>query len=698
MVTTRLVQQTGAQVMLTGGTYYGQDTLWGCPPETYQQQVQADILDLLPTGITTVLDVGCGDGYITNALPAHLHVVGMELSDTALTYVQRDRVLGSIAEIPFADGAFDAVMANDTLEHIPDAIYTTALRELMRVASRYILITVPHREQLEANHAQCADCGLSYHINWHQRCYDAVAMKDLFHPSFRPLEIRWSGDVTLPPYDPTLAYRHQLGLYRTWRGAVCTHCGSSRQVAADESAFSARMMGTLRSLYWIEVFEQAVHDNHRTEIMALYTKSDLVPSCATPPLTTSYQDWLYIDFANPLQEAIPDFVPGLSWARYHLPAGGVRDAQGLRSERRASEGLVIRVRVPVKAEIDDRLQLRVSGNGGDDRLEVYVIDGLLGRHCHLSSFAVEHVDEERTVKISRPWLPDQFGLALELHLFGQTQLHHLHYLPATKGNHKRPFVRLESEYQVIRWQYEGLIYSWGVKGQAGELYPQPPLVWDAILPSLELMSHRVVSCLLQLVEAMKTSLQQEWRDMCSILEDTEQQRQSAEQAYIALQGQYQTLQDHTQVSVLHFEVQHQNLIAKLEEKEKQRDFAENTYALLQQEYQAIASSLSEVRQVSEELRLTLTKVESQRVAAEETSQTLREALAASEAQRVQVESQRIEAEETSQTLREALAASEAQRVEAEEMSQMLRETLVASEAQRTQIESQRALYRTKINY
>ena len=641
--------------MQSESTYYGQDTLWGCAPEPYQQQVKADLLDLLPTDITTVLDVGCGDGYLTNALPAHLHVVGMELSDTALAYVQRDRVLGSITDIPFADGAFDVVMANDTLEHIPDATYATALRELMRVAARYILITVPHNEQLEANQAQCADCGTTYHVNWHQRRYDAATMRDLLPLPFRPAEIRWSGDVTLPPHDPTLTYRHQLGLYRTWHGAICPYCSSSRQVTADENTFAARLMGTWRALHWMEVFQQTLPYNHRTEIMALYTTSEIVPSRVTPPLVLSSQEWLRIDFANSLQEAMPDFVPGISWARYHLPAGGGRDAAGIRREKAASEGLVIRVRIPVKAEIGDRIQLHASGGSGEDRIEVYVIDGLLGRNYPLSTLTVQKAAQTMTVEVSRPWLPDQFGLALELYLFGDTQLHALRYLPIAHQNRQSPFVRLESGDQVMRWQHEGLTYSWGLSVGANQLYPQPPLAWHPALPDPQVTSHRVVFCLLHLVEAMKTLLQQEWEDMRDMLEQTEQNRQSAEHAYSVLQEQYQMLQDHTQVSLLQLETRHQNLAVRLEEKEQQRAFAEDAYASLQQEYQGIASTLAE---------------------AEQTSQVLRESLAQAEVQRSKAESQRVEAEETSHMLRETLSQVHVQLAEAVQTSHMLRETLV----------------------
>jgi SAM-dependent methyltransferase len=48
-------------------------------------------------------------------------------------------------ELPLEDDSFDFVLASHVIEHIPDPI--AALKEWARVARRYIVLVVPHRDR-----------------------------------------------------------------------------------------------------------------------------------------------------------------------------------------------------------------------------------------------------------------------------------------------------------------------------------------------------------------------------------------------------------------------------------------------------------------------------------------------------------------------------------------------------------------------
>jgi hypothetical protein len=49
--------------------------------------------------------------------------------------------------LPFADNQFDLVVCSETLEHVPE--HTKAISELIRVASKAVVITVPHEPEEE---------------------------------------------------------------------------------------------------------------------------------------------------------------------------------------------------------------------------------------------------------------------------------------------------------------------------------------------------------------------------------------------------------------------------------------------------------------------------------------------------------------------------------------------------------------------
>ena len=80
-----------------------------------------------------VLDAGCGDGWIAASVVAP-EVVCIDLSLAAVESARArglDARVADVAELPFADGEFDAVMCNNVLYHLPDR--QRGIAELARV-------------------------------------------------------------------------------------------------------------------------------------------------------------------------------------------------------------------------------------------------------------------------------------------------------------------------------------------------------------------------------------------------------------------------------------------------------------------------------------------------------------------------------------------------------------------------------------
>jgi 2-polyprenyl-3-methyl-5-hydroxy-6-metoxy-1,4-benzoquinol methylase len=104
----------------------------------------------------SVLDVGCGEGVLTeqwaarlSAGPAGGRVVGIDLEDPKLRGEWAGRQQPNlefrpmtVEQLDFGDDAFELVAATEVLEHVADP--DRALAEMARVASRWLLVSVPH--------------------------------------------------------------------------------------------------------------------------------------------------------------------------------------------------------------------------------------------------------------------------------------------------------------------------------------------------------------------------------------------------------------------------------------------------------------------------------------------------------------------------------------------------------------------------
>ncbi len=127
----------------TAQKYFKRSTGW--ITRIFIGNVIRDLAELKPDSI---LDVGCGTGYVTDIISGSLkvNVVGCDLDKKRLSVARRhfnqEVIVADVTRLPFRDGSFDAVVAMEILEHLqnPDP----ALSELKRIARRYLVITVPN--------------------------------------------------------------------------------------------------------------------------------------------------------------------------------------------------------------------------------------------------------------------------------------------------------------------------------------------------------------------------------------------------------------------------------------------------------------------------------------------------------------------------------------------------------------------------
>lgn len=137
----------GGEYALRGEYHRTLDKNWEYAP-TYAAKmrwVRAQ-LDRLPDG-SRVLDVGCGEGLLVEAHGARLAIEGVDLNFSS------DRVRqGSVLDLPFAAGIFDAVLCLDVLEHLERDEQPRAIAEIRRVlkAGGRAMFSLPNLAHLQS--------------------------------------------------------------------------------------------------------------------------------------------------------------------------------------------------------------------------------------------------------------------------------------------------------------------------------------------------------------------------------------------------------------------------------------------------------------------------------------------------------------------------------------------------------------------
>jgi 2-polyprenyl-6-hydroxyphenyl methylase / 3-demethylubiquinone-9 3-methyltransferase len=136
-----------ARCVIDNEYYEGMDELWWDPAgpaailhAINRPRVGFYLRQLGDLGDRRVLDAGCGGGLVARELAAAgAEVVGVDRSLGSLGVARRAvgstgsfaPAQGRLERLPFAGGAFDAVVAADVLEHLPDL--PAAVAELARV-------------------------------------------------------------------------------------------------------------------------------------------------------------------------------------------------------------------------------------------------------------------------------------------------------------------------------------------------------------------------------------------------------------------------------------------------------------------------------------------------------------------------------------------------------------------------------------
>lgn len=138
---------------------------------------------LTPSDVKSLLDIGCGHGgflkLISSKRPG-LRCVGIDNSDGALEYITFEKKKASITDVPYGDGEFDCVCALEVLEHLGPEDFKKARMEMSRLSKKYIIVSVPYKEDILWNMVKCPSCQTMFHYDGHVQNFDEAKMEGLF--------------------------------------------------------------------------------------------------------------------------------------------------------------------------------------------------------------------------------------------------------------------------------------------------------------------------------------------------------------------------------------------------------------------------------------------------------------------------------------------------------------------------------------
>jgi ubiquinone/menaquinone biosynthesis C-methylase UbiE len=159
-----------------------QKNIWNTEKNTpmyFQEMIRYEaVLKQLPQSATHVVDLGCGDGYLSYLMARAGHVVtSVDLSANRLKKFEEvarkyhiQQVQADIKNTGLPAGYFDAVVCSEVIEHIEG--YEDVLREAYRILKPggTFIVTVPYNEELKI--IICPHCHKPFYRDGHVNSFN----------------------------------------------------------------------------------------------------------------------------------------------------------------------------------------------------------------------------------------------------------------------------------------------------------------------------------------------------------------------------------------------------------------------------------------------------------------------------------------------------------------------------------------------
>jgi SAM-dependent methyltransferase len=230
--------------------YYENEGFWrnGMVEDSANIQRLERTFAMLPSSISSLLDVGCGNGVFAKIVKSrnpNIKTTCVDRSAAALEFVQADEKMRCEAtNLPFEDKQFDCLTCLEVIEHLSIPNFAMALREFTRVTRNTIILSVPYNERIDRNMDICPECYTRFNRDLHFRRFTL----EKFSRLFSDLGFRLDTHEFPVPSTHYLGFRSYFALMRSLSGApktqnsflspICPLCGYTPPAKSNHDANS----------------------------------------------------------------------------------------------------------------------------------------------------------------------------------------------------------------------------------------------------------------------------------------------------------------------------------------------------------------------------------------------------------------------------------------------------------------------------
>lgn len=199
----------------------------------------------IPKDWNSLIDVGCGDGRITNNLMSTKKMlIGVDWVFEGVKHFKGMAVVADIREVLPFNNEFDGSLCSEVIEHLPKKDLQNVIMNLEDYSRKGYVISVPAREPYKKRLRICQKCNKEYHIYGHLHYFD----------SFTEVDELIGRKSTERIFIPDRKFRGsyfihatmlEFGIFHEFVYSVCPYCGYERTPCDKERTLLEKLFHKL---------------------------------------------------------------------------------------------------------------------------------------------------------------------------------------------------------------------------------------------------------------------------------------------------------------------------------------------------------------------------------------------------------------------------------------------------------------------